>query len=90
MIAKKYTVSGIVQGVGYRYFTINTANRLGMKGYAKNLRNGDVEVYAIGDEQAHYELLSRLKKGPSFSRVDNVKFEDSIIDKRYASFIVVY
>ena len=42
------TVSGMVQGVGYRYFTVTEARKLGLAGWVRNLMNGDVELEARG------------------------------------------
>jgi acylphosphatase len=47
-IARRYFVSGMVQGVGYRFFVQRVAGRLGLQGYVKNLTDGRVEAYAIG------------------------------------------
>ena len=47
---EKFTVSGLVQGVGFRYHTSYQGMRLGLTGYAKNLNNGDVEVVVCGEE----------------------------------------
>lgn len=90
IIAKRYTISGLVQGVGYRYFVTMTADELEIRGYVKNLFNGDVEVYAIGDEAEHKELFKRLKTGPSHSRVRDVIVENCIVLDRYTSFIVEF
>ena len=48
-LARKFIVSGRVQGVGYRFFAERCANRLGVSGYVKNCWDGTVEVYAVGD-----------------------------------------
>lgn len=48
---EKFTVSGIVQGVGFRYHTSHYGMKLGLTGYAKNLNNGDVEVVVCGNEE---------------------------------------
>ena len=50
--AKHFLVRGRVQGVGYRYFAREAAEELGIKGYARNLHSGDVEVHAEADEGA--------------------------------------
>jgi len=55
-VARKYVVSGRVQGVGYRYFAERCANQLGVSGYVKNCWNGTVEVYAVGDETSLEEF----------------------------------
>jgi acylphosphatase len=54
--AKRFLVSGFVQGVGFRYFTENRAKRLGISGYVRNLRDGRVEAYAIGTPETTLEF----------------------------------
>lgn len=65
-------VTGRVQGVGYRFFVKDTADRYGISGWVRNCFNGDVELEA----QAHKELLNRfiteLKKGPPMSAVSDI------------------
>ncbi len=65
-------VSGFVQGVGYRYFCKRTAERLGVKGYAKNMTDGSVEVVGEGSKPHLLLFLDALKSGPSLSDVKNV------------------
>jgi len=72
MAAYRYLVSGRVQGVGYRYFVLREAERLGVAGFARNLSDGRVEVIAEGAEEVLAELESRLKSGPSFAAVAGV------------------
>ena len=71
-LAKRFHVSGRVQGVGYRYFAERAALRLGVRGYAKNLSDGRVEVYAIGTSAQLDKLREKLKRGPIMARVDQV------------------
>ena len=61
--ARKYVVRGRVQGVGFRWFVENTANSLGLRGWARNLDDGSVEVYGVGTEEQHEELAARLWRG---------------------------
>jgi acylphosphatase len=68
----EFIVTGIVQGVGYRYFVYRNAGPLGLKGFARNLPDGTVHVVVEGKETAVNELHKVLKKGPAFSRVDKV------------------
>ncbi|WP_394250826.1 acylphosphatase [Vibrio profundi] len=70
---KLYIVSGIVQGVGFRYFTREQAVKLGITGYAKNLSNGDVEVLANGEEEKVILLGKWLETGPKTALVENVR-----------------
>lgn len=72
-IARRFHVRGRVQGVGYRYFAQREATALGISGYAKNLADGRVEVYAVGDAARLDDLLARLHQGPRFSAVRGVE-----------------
>jgi len=65
-------VRGRVQGVGYRVFALRTAVQLGVRGYARNLHDGSVEVVATGDTAQLAALQARLAQGPPGSRVDEV------------------
>ena len=66
-------VSGNVQGVFFRTNTRDKATELGLKGYAKNLADGNVEVVAQGDESKLNELIDFMKSGPGVSKVENVQ-----------------
>lgn len=88
--AAQYTVKGIVQGVGFRYFTINEAKRLGIRGYVKNLFNGNVEVYAVGSQEQLDKLEKKLKQGPQYAKVDYIDKEERQVNKNFADFHVVY
>jgi acylphosphatase len=70
--AKRFFVSGRVQGVGYRYFALNTAEQLKVTGYAKNLADGRVEVYAIGTSDQLRDFARELRRGPALSAVGDV------------------
>jgi acylphosphatase len=67
--ARRYIISGRVQGVGYRYFAQKHAVELGLSGYARNLDDGRVEVFAVGPERKLSELAGRLRQGPLWSDV---------------------
>jgi acylphosphatase len=75
--ARRYIVSGRVQGVGFRYFVQKQAERLSLLGYARNLDDGRVEVYAIGPEAKLSELAGHLWKGPPWSDVRGVEEQDA-------------
>lgn len=66
-------VVGYVQGVGFRYFVVNKAQALGLRGYVRNQGNGDVEVVAQGIRPALERLLMQLRQGPSAAEVHNVE-----------------
>lgn len=65
-------VSGLVQGVGFRYFVYNQARHLGLTGWVRNLMDGRVEVLAEGASEDLEELLAQLHQGPGGSRVKDV------------------
>jgi len=73
MIARRYIVTGRVQGVGFRYFTHRVAQQLGVRGRVTNLPNGTVEVYAEGDKDPMEQFLTGIKKGPSLGFVKDVE-----------------
>ncbi|MFH1182276.1 MAG: acylphosphatase [Candidatus Woesearchaeota archaeon] len=68
----KIIVSGRVQGVFYRNFAKLEAEKLGISGFARNLRDGTVEIIAEGGEKALEQLKKQLWKGPTMSFVKNV------------------
>ncbi|MEO2069217.1 MAG: acylphosphatase [Desulfurobacteriaceae bacterium] len=83
-------VSGRVQGVGYRAFTKRKAEKLGLKGFVRNLPDGRVEVYAEGEEEKLQELLLQLKKGPILAKVEKIDFEFTETRGNYEDFDILY
>ena len=69
-------ISGRIQGVGFREFARRSAEKFGVRGYAKNLSNGDVEVVAESNKDALEEFLLFLEQGPSASKVDNIRIKE--------------
>lgn len=67
------TVSGRVQGVGFRYFVYRTAKRLGVSGWVKNLPNGSVELQATASQPIMDQLLVAISAGPPSSHVARVE-----------------
>jgi acylphosphatase len=76
VICKKCLVGGRVQGVFYRASTAQRARELGIKGYARNLPDGRVEVLAVGDESAVNTFVQWLWTGSSASKVTSVDVAD--------------
>lgn len=74
-----FIVKGRVQGVGYRITTQLNAQRIGVKGVVKNLSNGDVEVFAQGEENIIENFKKYLKIGSIVSKV--VSIEETILDR---------
>ena len=90
-IARHYFVSGSVQGVGFRYFAQDEAERLGLSGFVRNLRDGRVEVYAIGSAEKLSRLRLLLERGPRGAMVQNVAEQRAEVDAQFAGeFSITY
>ena len=79
-------VSGRVQGVGFRYFTLQSAQKLGVTGYVRNLPDGSVEAFIQGEAGAVEACLAALGRGPSFSHVDRVEITEADIAEDHPTF----
>jgi len=88
-LAKRYFVSGAVQGVGFRYFAQDAAEKLQVSGFVRNLRDGRVEVFAIATPQQHAELRTMLERGPRFSNGSAVQEDLAAPDPRYEGGFVI-
>ncbi len=86
MIARRFLISGLVQGVGYRYFAQRSAAKHQVKGYVRNLDDGTVEAFVQGAERSVNGFRDDLVTGPKYSRVDHI--EELVVepDSAYATF----
>jgi acylphosphatase len=75
-IARRFIVSGRVQGVGFRYFALDAARREGIHGHATNRDDGTVEVVAEGESESVERFERALRRGPSRSRVEQVLVDE--------------
>jgi len=75
--ARVWFVRGRVQGVGYRYFAQRAATELGLTGYARNLDDGRVEVYAAGARDKLDALAGMLHRGPRWGEVRGVEEQEA-------------
>lgn len=73
----------MVQGVGFRFFTQHQADRLGVSGYVRNLMDGRVEVYVVGEEEQLAQMRAAVTQGPRGAVVGRVTEESAQIDARY-------
>jgi acylphosphatase len=89
LVAKRFYVSGSVQGVGYRFFAQRAASTLGVRGYVKNLFDGRVEVYAIAPAEILELLHEQLKRGPRFASVDEMTEAEAELRPQYADDFVI-
>jgi acylphosphatase len=76
----RLTITGRVQGVGYRDWTITTARRLGLTGWVRNRIDGAVEALIVGEDNAVGEMIDACRRGPPMARVDNVDIEPVDLD----------
>jgi acylphosphatase len=88
MVRAHIIVSGLVQGVGYRYFVQRYAAKLGLAGYARNLVTGEVEVETQGERGMIEELIKQLKIGPRAASVDRVAVDWLEVDPQMKDFYV--
>jgi acylphosphatase len=75
--AKRWFVSGTVQGVGFRFFVQHKASALGLSGWARNLPDGRVEVYASGSPDRLSDLAAALHLGPRMAEVRAIEEQDA-------------
>lgn len=84
--AKHLMISGTVQGVGFRKFTCRMAKDLSLKGWVRNLKNGQVEAMIQGDDFEFEQMLDLLKQGPPMAKVEDVLVYDIMINDQYDVF----
>ncbi|MGH9898294.1 MAG: acylphosphatase [Pyrinomonadaceae bacterium] len=86
--AIKFLISGEVQGVGYRFFAQRAAAKHQIVGYARNLDDGSVEVYAEGTRGDLDDFEHDLAAGPRYAQVENI--EKIVLDTSdtYSSFLI--
>jgi len=83
-------VFGLVQGVFYRSFAERNARELKLKGFARNLSNGAVEVVAEGNENDLQKLIKKLQEGPSSAEVERIKVEWKKFENEFKDFLIEY
>ncbi len=81
-------IEGVVQGVGFRYFTRQNAQAIGLTGWVRNAPDGSVETVLEGEEHEVQEMIKRLKQGPASSRVDNVDIQWEDYQGEFSTFSV--
>ncbi len=69
-------VTGRVQGVGFRYFTVRCANDLGLCGWVRNLPDGSVETAIQGQGEKIEEMIGLLRQGPGSANVSGLEIEE--------------
>ena len=76
----RLTITGRVQGVGFREWTIATGQKLGVTGWVRNRSDGAVEALIVGEEQAVGRMIDACRRGPPLARVDDIDVEPVDLD----------
>jgi acylphosphatase len=88
IVARRYVVTGRVQGVGFRFFLEAAAAREGINGWVRNRPDGAVEAWIEGDQEAVTRVEAALRRGPSSARVEDVTVEDAVPSGRPTGFSI--
>lgn len=87
MIARRFFLRGRVQGVGFRYFACTQAQRLGVRGWVRNLPDGNVEIHAETDSERMDEFYRQIRSGPRMARVVDMDVTN-VPDEGHEHFVV--
>jgi acylphosphatase len=87
-LARRYLISGRVQGVGFRVFAWTTAGREGLHGWVRNLPDGRVEVSAEGEAEALQRFERHIRHGPPGAKVDDVDVTEEGVSGNDAGFLM--
>jgi acylphosphatase len=87
-VARRFLITGRVQGVGFRWFAHAAADRDGLHGWVRNLPDGRVEAHAEGDADALERFERALRHGPPGARVDDIEVDAAMPTGRDTGFSV--
>ena len=88
LVARRFLVSGRVQGVGFRFFVQEAAAVEGVTGFVRNLPDGRVEAFAEGDRDAVTRFERQIRRGPSGARIESVAVTDETPSGRAGTFTI--
>lgn len=86
LVARRYLVQGVVQGVGFRYFTEHVARLTRVQGFVRNLDDGRVEAVVEGDAAAVASFERAIRNGPPLARIDGIEIESRDPEGRFSRF----
>ncbi len=84
------TVSGVVQGVGFRFFAVRKAQEYGLKGWVRNSYEGSVESEVEGEKSLILQYIEDMKTGPRSSKVKDVKVDWKEFQNQYEDFQIAW
>jgi acylphosphatase len=88
VVARRFVISGRVQGVGFRYYTQECALREGVTGWVRNLPDGRVEAHVEGESESVTRVERALRSGPRGARVQTMSVDVEDVSGAYDSFSV--
>ena len=83
------TISGNVQGVGFRFFTLKQAQRLNLVGTVKNMPNGSVDIVVEGDKSTIQTFTNHVRQGPRLAEVNSVDIEWQEPQNEFSKFRII-
>lgn len=86
LVSAHLLISGLVQGVGYRWFVMRKANEYNLKGYVRNLYTDNVEVEVEGNKGLIQEFIKELRGGPRSAHVTDMKIQWGNYQGKYKNF----
>jgi acylphosphatase len=90
LVSAHLLISGMVQGVGYRWFVLRKAKEYDLKGYVKNLWDGDVEVEVEGRQSLIIDFAKELKIGSMSANVTDIKMDWGAFESKFKGFEIRY
>ena len=88
LVARRFVLTGHVQGIGFRFFAENAARAEGLSGWAQNHPDGSVEVVAEGDREAVDRFEAKLRRGPGRARIERIVVDDEAPSGRAGGFSI--
>jgi acylphosphatase len=88
VVARRFFLSGRVQGVGFRFYVAEAARLENVQGWVRNLPDGGVEAFIEGDREVVTRLERKIRRGPPSARVENVEAFDDVPTGRFDGFSV--
>lgn len=87
MIQVRILISGLVQGIGFRYFVLDQARSLGITGWVRNTQDGEVEGVLQGAENKVRELVKLCRNDPGMANVEKIE-EFKSNEPKYQDFVI--
>ena len=81
-------ISGQIQGIGYRQFVKQNAQKLGLAGWVRNLPDGKVEAVCQGKKEQLEQLVLLCRKGPFMAEVKDIVVTEAETEKEYSDFVI--